>query len=63
MNTLFVLTLFVYSQMHGSRCLALTNPVKIATGAVSSRTIQRKITLGASSSDDNQEIVLNKYSR
>lgn len=63
MFSFVVVMLFVHSKMNGSRCLALTNPIKGRYGAVRSKSIQSELSLGASSSDENQEVVMNKYSR
>jgi len=63
MFSLVVAMLFVHTKLQGSRCLALTNPIKSRHGAVHSKSIQSKLRLGASTPDENQEVVLNKYSR
>jgi hypothetical protein len=63
MFSIVVAMLFVHTTLQGSRCLALTNPIKSRHGAVQRKSIQSKLRLGASTSDENQEVVLNKYSR
>jgi hypothetical protein len=63
MFSIVVVMLFVHSKIHGSHCLALTNPMKSRYGAVLSKSIQSELSLRASESDENQDVVLNKYSR